>query len=113
MRAALAQAGLSAPVVVATRFSADPILAEPGDFSEIGERELIAWTRKNPGFTWVGDPLFERIPAFAGHGTAILPHEATSSTLHADLAKELAGGTALEHAQRGIMERCVQKTQAE
>lgn len=113
VRAALAQAGLSAPVVVATRFSADPTLAEPGDLFEVGERELIAWARKNPGFAWVGDPLFERIPAFAGHGAAILPHEATSSTLYTDLAKELAGGTALEHAQRGIMERCHQKTQAE
>ena len=113
VHAALAQAGLSAPVVVATRFSADPTLAEPGDLSEVGERELIAWARKNPGFAWVGDPLFERIPTFAGHGAAILPHEATSSTLYTDLAKELAGGTALEHAQRGIMERCVQKTQAE
>ena len=113
VRAALAQASLSAPVVVATRFSADSALAEPGDLSEIGERELIAWAHKNPEFTWVGDPLFERIPAFAGHGAAILPHEATSSTLYTDLAKELAGGTALEHAQRGIMERCHQKTQAE
>ena len=113
VRAALAQAGFSAPVVVATRFSADPTLAEPGDLSEIGERELIAWARKNPGFTWVGDPLFERIPAFAGHGAAILPHEATSSTLYTDLAKELAGGTALLHAQKGIMERCHQKAQAE
>lgn len=113
VRAALAQAGLSAPVVVATRFSADPTLAEPGDLSEIGERELIAWARKNPGFTWVGDPLFERIPAFAGHGTAILPHEATSSTLHADLACRLAGDAALLHAQKGIMERCHQKTQAD
>ena len=113
MRAALAQAGLSAPVVVATRFSADPTLAEPGDLSEIGERELIAWARKNPGFTWVGDPLFERIPAFTGHGAAMLPHEATSSTLYADLACRLAGDTALSHAQKGIMERCHQKTQAD
>lgn len=113
VRAALAQAGFSAPVVVATRFSADPTLAEPGDLSEIGERELIAWARKNPGFTWVGDPLFERIPAFAGRSAAMLPHEATSSTLYTDLAKELAGDAALSHVQRGIMERCVQKTQAE
>ena len=113
VRAALAQAGFSAPVVVATRFSADSALAEPGDLSEIGERELIAWAHKNPGFTWVGDPLFERIPAFTGHSAAMLPHEATSSTLYADLAKELAGGTALLHAQKGIMERCHQKTQAE
>ena len=44
---------------------------------------------------------------------AMLPHEATSSTLYTDLAKELAGGTALEHAQKSIMERCHQKTQAE
>lgn len=44
---------------------------------------------------------------------ATLPHEATSSTLYADQAKELAGGAALEHVQRGIMERCRQKTQAE
>ena len=113
MRAALAQAGLSAPVVVATRFSADPTLAEPGDLFEVGERELIAWVRKNPGFAWVGDPLFERIPAFAGRSAAMLPHEATSSTLYTDLAKELAGDAALSHVQRGIMERCVQKTQAE
>lgn len=113
MRAALAQAGLSAPVVVATRFSADSTLAEPGDLSEIGERELIAWARKNPGFTWVGDPLFERIPAFAGRSAAMLPHEATSSTLYADLACRLAGDAALSHAQKGIMERCHQKTQAE
>ena len=113
VRAALAQAGLSAPVVVATRFSADPTLAEPGNLFEVGERELIAWVRKNPGFAWVGDPLFERIPAFAGRSAAMLPHEATSSTLYADQAKELAGGTALERAQRGIMERCRQKTQAE
>ena len=113
VRAALAQAGLSAPIVVATRFSADPTLAEPGDLSEVGERELIAWARKNPGFAWVGDPLFERIPAFAGHGAAILPHEATSSTLHADLACRLAGDAALLHAQKGIMERCHQKAQAE
>lgn len=113
VRTTLAQAGLSAPVVVATRFSADPTLAEPGDLSEIGERELIAWARKNPGFTWVGDPLFERIPAFAGFSAAMLPHEATSSTLYADLAKELAGGAALSHVQRGIMERCRHKTQAE
>lgn len=113
VRAALAQAGLSAPVVVATRFSADPTLAEPGDLFEVGERELIAWVRKNPGFAWVGDPLFERIPAFAGRSAAMLPHEATSSTLYTDLAKELAGDAALSHVQRGIMERCVQKTQAE
>ena len=113
MRAALAQAGLSAPVVVATRFSADPTLAEPGDLSEIGERELIAWARKNPGFTWVGDPLFERIPAFTGRSAAMLPHEATSSTLYADLACRLAGDAALSHAQKGIMERCHQKTQAD
>lgn len=113
VRATLAQAGLSAPVVVATRFSAESALSEPGDLSEIDERELIAWARKNPGFTWVGDPLFERIPAFAGHSAAMLPHEATSSTLYADLAKELAGGAALSHAQKGIMERCHQKTQAE
>ena len=113
VRTVLAQAGLSDPVVVATRFSANPTLAEPGDLSEIGERELIAWAHKNLGFAWVGDPLFERIPAFAGHGAAILPHEATSSTLYTDLAKELAGGTALEHAQKSIMERCHQKTQAE
>lgn len=110
---ALAQAGLSASVVVATRFSADPTLAEPGDLSEVGERELIAWVRKNPGFTWVGDPLFERIPAFSSRSAAMLPHEATSSTLYTDLAKELAGDAALSHVQRGIMERCVQKTQAE
>lgn len=44
---------------------------------------------------------------------ATLPHEATSSTLYASQAKELAGGAALEHVQRGIMERCRQKTQAE
>ena len=113
VRAALAQAGLSAPVVVATRFSADPTLAEPGNLFEVGERELIAWVRKNPGFAWVGDPLFERIPAFAGRSAAMLPHEATSSTLYTDLAKELAGDAALSHVQRGIMERCVQKTQAE
>ena len=113
VRAALAQAGLSAPVVMATRFSADPMLAEPGDLFEIGERELIAWAHKNPGFTWVGDPLFERIPAFAGHSAAMPPHEATSSTLHADLACRLAGDAALSHAQKGIMERCHQKTQAE
>ena len=113
VRAALAQAGLSAPVVVATRFSADPTLTEPGDLFEVGERELIAWVRKNPGFAWVGDPLFERIPAFAGRSAAMLPHEATSSTLYTDLAKELAGDAALSHVQRGIMERCVQKTQAE
>lgn len=113
VRTALAQASLSAPVVVATRFSADPTLAEPGDLSEIGERELIAWAHKNPGFTWVGDPLFERIPAFGGRSAAMLPHEATSSTLYADLAKELAGGAALSHVQRGIMERCHQKAQAE
>ena len=113
VRAALAQAGLSAPVVVATRFSADPALAEPGDLSEIGERELIAWAHKNPGFTWVGDPLFERIPAFAGRSAAMLPHEATSSTLHADLACRLTGDAALLYAQKGIMERCHQKTQAE
>lgn len=113
VRAALAQAGLSAPVVVATRFSADPTLAEPGDLFEVGERELIAWAHKNPGFTWIGDPLFERIPAFAGRSAAMLPHEATSSTLYTDLAKELAGDAALSHVQRGIMERCVQKTQAE
>lgn len=113
VRDALAQAGLTVPVVVATQFSADPTLAEPGDLSEIGERELIAWARKNPGFTWVGDPLFERIPAFAGHSGAMLPHEATSSTLHADLACRLTGDAALLHAQKGIMERCHQKTQAE
>lgn len=113
VRAALAQAGLTVPVVVATRFSADPTLAEPGDLSEIGERELIAWAHKNPGFTWVGDPLFERIPAFAGRSAAMLPHEATSSTLYADLTCRLAGDTALSHAQKGIMERCHQKTQAE
>ena len=113
VRAALAQAGLTVPVVVATRFSADPALAEPGDLSEIGERELIAWAHKNPGFTWVGDPLFERIPAFAGRSAAMLPHEATSSTLHADLTCRLAGDTALLYAQKGIMERCHQKTQAE
>ena len=113
VRAALAQAGFSAPVVVATRFSADPTLAEPGDLSEIGERELIAWAHKNPGFTWVGDPLFERIPAFTGRSAAMLPHEATSSTLYADLACRLAGDAALSHAQKGIMERCHQKTQAE
>ena len=110
VRAALAQASLSAPVVVATRFSADSALAEPGDLPEIGERELIAWAHKNPGFTWVGDPLFERIPAFAGRSAAMLPHEATSSTLYTDLAKELAGDAALSHVQRGIMERCVQKS---
>ena len=113
VRAALAQAGTTAPVVVATRFAADPAFAEPGDLSEVGERELIAWAQANPGFTWIGDPLFERIPALAGHGAAILPHEATSSTLYADLAKELAGGAALEHVQRGIMERCIQKSQAD
>lgn len=113
VRTALAQAGLAVPVVVATRFSADPTLAEPGDLSEIGERELIAWARKNPGFTWVGDPLFERIPAFAGHSAAMLPHEATSSTLHADLACRLTGDAALLHAQKGIMERCHQKAQAD
>ena len=113
VRAALTQAGLSAPVVVATRFSAESALSEPGDLSEIGERELIAWARKNPGFTWVGGPLFERIPAFVGRSAAMLPHEATSSTLHADLACRLAGNAALSHAQKGIMERCHQKTQAE
>ena len=113
VRAALAQAGLSSPVVVATRFSADPTLAKPGDLSEIGERELIAWARKNPGFTWVGDPLFERIPAFVSRSAAMLPHEATSGTLYADLACRLAGNAALSHVQRGIMERCHQKTQAE
>ena len=113
VRAALAQAGLSAPVVVATRFSADPTLAEPGNLFEVGERELIAWVRKNPGFAWVGDPLFERIPAFAGRSAAMLPHEATSSTLYTNLACRLAGDTALSHAQKGIMERCHQKTQAE
>lgn len=113
VRAALAQAGLTVPVVVATRFSADPTLAEPGDLSEIGESELIAWAHKSPGFTWVGDPLFERIPAFAGRSAAMLPHEATSSTLYTNLACRLAGDTALSHAQKGIMERCHQKTQAE
>lgn len=113
VRTVLAQAGLSDPVVVATRFSANPTLAEPGDLSEIGERELIAWAHKNPGFAWVGDPLFERIPAFAGRSAAMLPHEATSSTLYADLTCRLAGDAALSHAQKGIMERCHQKTQAE
>ena len=113
VRAALAQAGLSSPVVVATRFSADPTLAKPGDLFEIGERELIAWARKNPGFTWVGDPLFERIPAFVSRSAAMLPHEATSGTLYADLACRLAGNAALSHVQRGIMERCHQKAQAE
>ena len=113
VRAALAQAGTTAPVVVATRFAADPAFAEPGDLSEVGERELIAWAQANPGFTWIGDPLFERIPALAGHGAAILPHEATSSTLYADRAKELAGGAALDHVQRGIMEHCIQKSQAD
>lgn len=44
---------------------------------------------------------------------AMLLHEATSSTLYTDQAKELAGGAALERVQRGIMERCIQKSQAD
>mgnify|MGYP004668004675 CR=1 FL=1 len=44
---------------------------------------------------------------------ATLPHEATSSTLYTDQAKELAGGAALERVQRGIMECCIQKSQAD
>lgn len=44
---------------------------------------------------------------------ATLPHEATSSTLYTDQAKKLAGKSALMCAQKGIMECCVQKAQAE
>ncbi len=95
----------SPAITVATRFGAEASLAQPGDLSQVGEAELIAWAGAHPGFAWVGDPLFACLPGFADSALATLPHEATSSTLHAAQARTLAGDAALKAVESAIMER--------
>lgn len=113
IRKALAQAGQEAPsITVATRFCAESSLAEPGDLSRVGEAELVAWGRAHPGFAWVGDPLFACLPGFSGNALATLPHEATSSTLHAAQARTLVGDAALKAVDSAIMERISTAAQA-
>ena len=113
IRKALAQAGQEAPsITVATRFCAESSLAELGDLSHIGEAELVAWGRAHPGFAWVGDPLFACLPGFSGNALATLPHEATSSTLHAAQARTLVGDAALKAVDSTIMERIGTAAQA-
>ncbi len=106
IRKTLARAGQEVPsITVATRFCAEPTLAEPGDLSRIGEAELVAWGHARPGFAWIGDPLFACLPGFSGNALATLPHEATSSTLHAAQARTLVGDAALKAVDSAIMER--------
>ncbi len=106
IRVLLAASAQQAPAIaVATRFSAEPSLSEPGDLALIGETELIAWARAHPGFAWIGDPLFSSLPGFSDNALVALPHEATSSTLYAEQARQLAGRAALEAVESAIMAR--------
>ncbi len=106
IRVLLAASAQQPPAItVATRFSAEPSLSEPGDLALIGETELITWARAHPGFVWIGDPLLSSLPGFSGNALVTLPHEATSSTLYAEQAKQLAGRAALEAVESAIMAR--------
>lgn len=102
--AAFAAASLPLPrIAVASRFHGNPELARPGDLFDVGESELTAWAGSHAGFLWIGDPLFEALPGFAGRGLVHPPHEATSSALYTREAKQLAGECALEAVRSAIM----------
>ena len=93
VEAALATCGAARPVCCASLFAAEPVLAAvaAGDLPvPASERTLLDWARAHPGFAWLGDPLLERVPGFAEAPHALLPHEAVSSTLFAQLRSELS-----------------------
>ena len=82
LRNALREAGVRAPIHVASFFSMDSDLAEPGDFRIETENDLIAYAAENPNIAIAGDPLICRLP---NAGSALrweLPHEAVSCTLY-------------------------------
>jgi nitrogenase molybdenum-cofactor synthesis protein NifE len=82
LRNALREAGMRAPIHVASFFSTDSDLAEPGDFHIETENDLIAYAVENPNIAIAGDPLIRRLP---NAGSALrweLPHEAISCTLY-------------------------------
>lgn len=81
LRDAARCAGLSAPAVVASFFTMDQELMEPGDVRIAQEGDLVAFAKAHPHFAWVGDPLLARIPGFAAAPHLDVPHEAVSSTL--------------------------------
>ncbi len=82
LRDTLREAGVQAPIHVASFFSMDSDLAEPGDFHIETEDDLIAYAAETPNAVIAGDPLIRRLP---NAGSALrweLPHEAVSCTLY-------------------------------
>ena len=82
LRDTLREAGVQAPIHVASFFSMDSDLAEPGDFHIETENDLIAYAAEKSNVVIAGDPLIRRLP---NAGSALrweLPHEAVSCTLY-------------------------------
>lgn len=86
LRDALREAGMRAPIKVASFFSMDADLSEPGDFRIDAESDLIFFAARNPAAVIAGDPLIRRLPSAGGSLRWELPHEAVSCTLYSDRA---------------------------
>jgi nitrogenase molybdenum-cofactor synthesis protein NifE len=82
LRNALREVDACAPIHVASFFSMDPDLAEPGDFHIETEDDLIAYAAENPNVVIAGDPLIRRLPNAGDALRWELPHEAVSCTLY-------------------------------
>lgn len=86
LRDALREAGMRAPIKVASFFSMDADLSEHGDFRIDAESDLISFAARNPAAVIAGDPLIRRLPSAGGALRWELPHEAVSCTLYSDRA---------------------------
>lgn len=84
LRDALREAGVQAPIKVASFFSMDADLSETGDFHLETEDDLIAFAAENPDAVIAGDPLLRRLPKAGSALRWELPHEAVSCTLYSD-----------------------------
>lgn len=83
MRAWLRGQGDGRQVHVASFFSMDPALQQPGDFALGCEADLVRYAEEHPALGVVGDPLLQRVPGIAPDRFAPLVHEAVSSNLFA------------------------------
>ncbi len=82
LRGALCAAGAQVDIRVASFFSIDSDLAEPGDFHIETESDLITFAAENPNVAIAGDPLLRRLPNVGSALVWELPHEAVSCTLY-------------------------------
>lgn len=82
LRAILRTCSIDATIYVASLFSMDSDLKEPGDFCIATERDLITFASENPNIIIAGDPLLRRLPNVGDALRWDLPHEAVSCTLY-------------------------------